>query len=244
MDPSFFIGSAGWSVPAETAVAFPSAGSHLARYSQVFNAVEINTSFHRPHGEATYERWAATVPDNFRFSVKLPKAVTHASALGTSDTLDQFLSATKHLGPKLGAMLAQFPPKLDFDPDAASRFFAAVRRRFEGTLVCEPRHPGWFGVHAEDVFQRFQIARVAADPAPLLDGSMPGGWKGVRYFRLHGSPRRYYSSYSHTYLTWLADELAKAPEPFWCVFDNTAAGAAVENALHLRGLLHPVAISA
>lgn len=237
MDASHFIGCAGWNVPADLAAGFPEDGTHLERYSAVFNAVEINSSFHRPHRPATYERWAASVPASFRFSVKIPKAVTHAGPPAPSATLDAFLDAALHLGPRLGALLAQFPPSQEFDAVAADHFFMAIRRRFDGPIACEPRNPGWFGAHADDLFQRLRVARVGADPAPIADGKMPGGWNGVRYHRLHGSPQRYYSSYSQSFLTWLADTVAADDVPTWCIFDNTASGAAAENALRFRSLL-------
>jgi uncharacterized protein YecE (DUF72 family) len=71
------IGTAAWSIPREHAAPFPVAGSHLERYAAVLNAVEINSSFYRPHRTATYERWAASVPEDFHFAVKIPKAITH-----------------------------------------------------------------------------------------------------------------------------------------------------------------------
>ena len=63
------IGCAGWSVLSRHRALFGTEGSHLARYATRFDAVEINSSFYRPHRRATYERWAASVPDAFRFSL-------------------------------------------------------------------------------------------------------------------------------------------------------------------------------
>ena len=74
-------GTAAWSIPKEHAAPFPVAGSHLERYGAVLNAVEINSSFYRPHRTTTYERWAASVPEDFRFAVKVPKAITHEHRL-------------------------------------------------------------------------------------------------------------------------------------------------------------------
>jgi hypothetical protein len=75
------IGTAGWSVHARYGDRVPPGGSHLERYARVLDAVEINSSFYRPHKRGTYERWAAAVPQGFRFAVKLPKAVTHQARL-------------------------------------------------------------------------------------------------------------------------------------------------------------------
>src|SRR5437763_17203339 len=93
-----FIGCAGWSIPREHAGHFRAKGSHLERYAGRFTAVEINSSFYRPHRATTYGRWAASVPANFRFAVKVPKEITHALRLvGAADLLDRFLDATGRL---------------------------------------------------------------------------------------------------------------------------------------------------
>ncbi|MDQ3815662.1 MAG: DUF72 domain-containing protein, partial [Armatimonadota bacterium] len=76
-----YIGCAGWSIPSPHAPEFPAAGSHLERYAARFPAVEINSSFYRPHRPQTYERWAAAVPTHFQFAVKVPKIITHERRL-------------------------------------------------------------------------------------------------------------------------------------------------------------------
>ena len=232
------IGCAGWTVPRSLTAVFPPDGSHLARTGAVFNAVEINTSFYRPHRPATYERWAATVPPTFRFSVKFPKAVTHAAALDAPGAARAFLDEAMHLGDRLGAVLVQLPPSQTLEEKTAARFFETVRARYDGLLACEPRHATWFGPEANRLMTSFHVARVAADPSPLPEGRAPGGWDGAIYYRLHGSPQRYYSSYGDDFLRWLADALRAAGVPSWCIFDNTARGAAPEDALRLMALLN------
>lgn len=232
------IGCAGWSIPKQHAAAFPIAGSHLARYAQRLAAVEINSSFYRPHRRATYERWAATVPDDFAFAVKLPKTISHALRLvGAAGALDEFLGQAAGLGGKLGVLLLQLPPSLGFDADIAGAFFALLRQRFDGGVVCEPRHPDWFAPAAEALLVARRIARVAADPPVVAAAADPGGWRGLAYFRLHGSPRIYYSDYASDRLDRLAEAVARLQDEgrtAWCIFDNTAAGAATANALALR----------
>src|SRR5215217_2835510 len=123
-------GTAAWSIPREHAAPFPVTGSHLERYGAVFNAVEINSSFYRPHRTATYERWAASVPEDFRFAVKVPKAITHERRLtDVDDLLDRFLSEAGGLGTKLGPLLVQLPPSLSFKPGVADRFLNQIRSR-------------------------------------------------------------------------------------------------------------------
>src|SRR5947209_14478083 len=105
------VGCAGWSIPREHAGRFPAGGSHLLRYAERFPAVEINTSFYRPHLPSTYARWAADTPEGFRFSVKVPKEITHEKRLvGVDDPLDRFLDETAALGAKRGPLLVQLPP--------------------------------------------------------------------------------------------------------------------------------------
>lgn len=207
-------------------------GSHLERYAQRFPAVEINSSFYRSHRPQTYARWAASTPIGFRFAVKIPKEITHTRRLREADTpLERFLAEVGALGEKLGPLAVQLPPSLPFEADAAGAFFRGLRRRFASGVVCEPRHSTWFTPEADQVLVGFEISRVAADPSPIPGAAEPGGWPGLRYFRLHGSPRVYYSAYSEAYFDTLAAALASSGG--WCIFDNTAAGEATANALGL-----------
>jgi uncharacterized protein YecE (DUF72 family) len=235
------IGTAVWSIPKEHAAPFPTAGSHLERYGAIMNAVEINTSFYRPHRTATYERWAASVPEDFRFAVKIPKSITHERRFkDVGDVLDRFLSEVSGLRPKLGPLLVQLPPSLAFQPGVADSFLRELRARVQGNIVCEPRHTSWFTPEVETLLAELRIARVAAAPAPVPGADEPGGWRGLSYYRLHGSPRIYYSAYSAEYLTAIAEVLARdaaAGVDTWCIFDNTAAFAATGDALTTRSLV-------
>ena len=232
------VGCAGWAIPKEHAGTFPGEGTHLTRYSGRQGGGRSHSSFYKPHKPATYAKWAQSVPEDFRFAVKVPKEATHARRLAdTQDVLDHFLPEVTALGQKLGPLLVQLPPSLSFSPEVAETFFAALRERFDGGVALEPRHASWFGPAAERVATKFRVARVAADPAVVPEASTPGGWDGLVYFRLHGSPKVYYSAYSDDYLEALSAKLSAAARAasVWCVFDNTAAGAATANALDVLG---------
>jgi uncharacterized protein YecE (DUF72 family) len=235
------IGTAGWSLPAAVQDRFPAEGSHLARYAAVFNGTEINSSFHRPHRPSTYRKWAASVPDRFRFSVKVPKRITHLLRLVNVDgALDAFIDEASALGERLDCLLVQLPPSLEFIAADAENFLVALRRRYSGDVALEPRHPGWFSPSCATVLERYRVARVAADPSLGPDAGDPGGWGGLVYWRLHGSPQIYRSSYSDTDLAELARKVLRAQRAalaVWCVFDNTASSAAVPNALALQKLV-------
>ena len=235
-----YVGCAGWSLPRDAQPHFPAEGTHLTRYAARFPAVEINSSFYRPHRPATYARWAASVPPGFRFSVKLPRTITHERRLAdAAPLLDAFLAEAGALGPALGCLLVQLPPSGAYAAATADAFFAALRARYAGAVAAEPRHASWFTAEAERLLTAWHVARVAADPARVPAAAEPGGWPGTVYYRLHGSPRTYYSAYDAAFLDALAPRLLAAPAGAWCVFDNTALGAATVNALELLDRVAP-----
>lgn len=234
------VGTAGWSIPSAIAAEFPGEGSQLERYARRFSAVEINSSFYRSHRVGTYQRWAAAVPATFRFSVKLPKAITHGRRLiATDDLLGAFRAEVAGLGGKLAVLLVQLPPSLAFDVDVADAFFTTLAHHVGVAVACEPRHATWFTEKADACLTSHRVGRVAADPVLAPGGERPGGWPGLRYHRLHGSPRTYYSTYDRTDLRELATKLQQddVATPRWCVFDNTASGAAAANALELDAMV-------
>lgn len=231
------IATAGWAIPRAVAERFPSEGSALQRYAARFDAVEINSTFYRSHRAATYARWVAATPAQFRFAIKLPKAITHEARLvGADAPLAFFRTEAIQLGDKLGPLLVQLPPSLAFDRATASTFFRQLRDHWPETIVCEPRHPSWFEPEADSLLVVHRIGRVAADPARVPAAAVPGGWRGVAYWRLHGSPRTYYSAYEAAALRALAATVHRETGECWCVFDNTTSGAAAANALDLKAM--------
>ncbi|SDG40707.1 MULTISPECIES: DUF72 domain-containing protein [unclassified Duganella] len=229
------IGCAGWSIGREAAPQFGGAGSHLQRYARVLNAVEINSSFYRPHQPQTYQRWADSVPDDFRFSVKLPRSITHDRRLADSaDLLDAFAAEAGALGHKLGCVLVQLPPSLALDAEAADRLWRQLRERFSCMQACEARHGSWFSETASALLSAHQVTRVIADPP----AGKPGPYvatTGAQYIRLHGSPRIYASLYSEQQLQQVAGVMAG--KDGWCIFDNTMSGQQTLQALRLQQLL-------
>lgn len=231
------IGTAGWSVPSQHRERFAAAGSQLETYGSVLNCVEVNSSFYTPHRLKTYERWAASVPPDFRFAVKIPKAVSHAPGLSfVQSDVDRFLSEVSGLGVKLGVLLLQLPPTSAFDESGADPLISWLQGQVTVPIVCEPRHASWFMPEVETWLAERRVARVAADPARFVGAGEPGAWNGLVYFRLHGSPRIYYSSYDDENLRAMENRLTAiaARSSVWCIFDNTAAGAAMDNVLALK----------
>jgi uncharacterized protein YecE (DUF72 family) len=238
--PPVRIGCAGWSLATRHQLLFPQGGSHLERYAQVFNAVEINSSFYRPHRPATYRKWAGSVPADFRFSAKIPRAISHdAKLIDAGDLLREFLDEVMNLGSNLGCLLLQLPPSLAFTPEHLG-FFDEFGALYAGPVVCEPRHVSWFTPAVDAALRERRVGRAAADPALTVRAHVPGGYRGLEYVRLHGSPHIYYDAYSTDALAVLGRRirtLRDGGSARWVIFDNTAAGHATLNALELQRIV-------
>jgi uncharacterized protein YecE (DUF72 family) len=245
---TIFIGTSDWGIAADGTAAFRAPDLHLQRFSSLMDCVEINSSFYRSHRARTYERWADHAPADFRFSVKCPKQISHRCRLeGVKETLARFVDTAGALGPKWCVLLVQLPTTLAYDDLVAGRFFEQVHARFGGSIVCEPRHPSWFTPQAERLMCGLEVARAAMDPAKWPGADEPGGWTQVLamdhapplYCRWHGSPREYWSSYDETWLRERALWIQSLPQQqaCWCIFGNTAGGAALRNALRLKAML-------
>jgi uncharacterized protein YecE (DUF72 family) len=244
MTRRWYVGTAGWTIPTNSAGRCPGGGTHLERYARVFRCAEINATFYRSPRESTLRRWAQSTGRSFRFAVKVPRLITHELQLQrAASALERFLAETSALMSKRGPLLVQLPPSLEFDARVTGRFFEMLRRRTSAFVVCEPRHESWFSTQAQALLHAFEVGRVAADPTRIAGADRPGGWPGIVYYRLHGSPRKYWSAYEDDFLEPIAEALRHVPAttPAWCIFDNTAGGAALENAWQVTALLriHP-----
>jgi len=149
----------------------------LAFYSRSFTTVEVNNTFYRMPKRDVMERWAKTVPANFRFTIKASRRITHVAKLrDCQDSVDYLYRQLEPLGPKLGAVLFQCPPSLEID---LARLQAFVGMLPEGARAAiEFRHPSWF---EDDVFACLREAGVAMcigdydaeEDAPLPTGETP-----------------------------------------------------------------------
>ena len=266
LTPSLICACAGWNVPGlineELLEQFPSlaqvqgeinssknaevALTHLERYAQFLTGVEIDSSFYRSHLPSTYARWRNSVPAEFRFSVKVPKAITHVLRLKNCEyELQKFILETSSLEEKLGCLLIQLPPSLPFDYGIAHKFLCQIKQLSKTPLALEPRHASWFEPASFDLLTKQEICLVAADPGiagyDALQDNFPITASTV-YLRLHGSPHMYKSSYDKAYLKNLSLRIAillKQGQHIWCVFDNTAEGAAFPNAVTIQRQQNP-----
>ncbi len=226
-----YIGTAGWSLPKE----IERGEALLQEYAKRLNVVEINRTFYKLPRASTFARWAQMTPQEFRFILKLHRSFTHINRLKT-DGLEEFCVAIAPIKEKLLALLVQLPPSLEYRADRAEKFFRTLVTVCSTQIVCEPRHRSW--VESEELFRELHIARVAADPPRYEIDKEPGGWQAFCYYRLHGSPKIYYSAYGEPFLFSLAQKLRASKALVKVViFDNTTKGAAFFNALQLKEII-------
>jgi uncharacterized protein YecE (DUF72 family) len=239
------VGIAGWSNPPSQRGDRRPNESHLAYYAARFSCVEINSSFYKAHQAATYRRWRDETPPEFRFSVKMPRSITHEAGLRrAAREVSRFYEEIAHLRPKLTAVLVQLPPTLEFNLRSMRAFFKTVPRTRGIAITCEPRHVSWFSAAADAALRELHVTRVAADPARCAGAGDAGGARRVAYYRWHGTPRMYYSKYSDAQLQAFAKKVSRSRvKEVWCIFDNTARFAAWDDALRFRSFLEGPGVS-
>ncbi len=170
----YFLGLPAWGFPGWTGQYFPrpsSGESSLSLYARVFNTVEGNTSFYRVPEPDTVRRWTEAVAGNdFRFSFKLPRTLTHEARPDRRD-LELFFSAMEVLGDNQGPFLVQLPASVGPDDlPRLERLFAALPS--EWRYVLELRHPGFFSEPelVEPLLARVGAGRVMFDSRPIYQG--------------------------------------------------------------------------
>lgn len=228
-----YVGTAAWNIPKMALESFPTEGTHLERYAQVLNAVEINSSFYKDHQGKSYKRWADSTPIDFKFSVKLNRRFTHDCKLKIDkEDLRMNLSAISELGEKWGSLLLQFAGKQQFQPKDMEVFYKTIRERFHGAIALEARNLSWMSEDSMALMQEYGVSKVDADPEKCpgkLNFEFP---EKIKYYRLHGSPEIYKSDYDQNYLNELFKKIsAQHAGDVWCIFDNTAYGHATNNAV-------------
>jgi len=244
-----YIGTAGWSLSLALAPRAYPGQSGLPRYAQYFNAVEVNSTFYRLPRARTIERWRDGTPPGFRFTLKVPRSITHEARLvGVELEVGELCERVAHFERKLGALLIQLPASFEFDARRVAHFLSLLSESTAAPLVVEPRHPSWFADEATRLLIERDVARAAADPACCPAAALPLSASRLVYFRWHGSPRLYFSAYLPEALAALGTALLAARQSggvrrdVYCFLDNTALGAAAVNALSLKAeLMRPCA---
>ncbi len=236
------IGTSGWVYPHWRGRFYPKdlpTSRWLAHYASLFDTVELNNSFYRQPQRVAFERWARAVPDGFVYAVKLNRYLTQFKRLNVDRaTIARSYDTMAGLGPKLGAVLVQLPPRFRFDAERADGFFRLVSRRRRRHAL-EPRDASWLTDGALDVLRRRRVALCIIDTARWP--TRIAVTADFVYLRFHGPGERLYAaSYSDDALRewawrirgWRDDGL-----DVFAYFNNDERGYAPKNALRLRELV-------
>jgi uncharacterized protein YecE (DUF72 family) len=195
--------------------------------SRALPCIEINSSFYRLQSRASYARWHAETPDDFVFSLKAPKHITHELRLrDVAQPIAHFLtSGPFELRQKLGPILWQFPPNFKFDPALFEPFLAMLPHDTEAAFemaynhdisivghatpkdaphalrhAVEIRHASFVDVSFIDMLRHYGVAMVVADTGDRWP-EFEDVCADFMYLRLHGADELYASGYSEADLT-------------------------------------------
>lgn len=217
--------------------------SRLNYYSSLFNTVEVNSSFYKVPMPSTFEKWSMDVPENFRFTVKLFREITHVKELHTDlDKINHFIKAADRTGNKKGCVLVQFPGKITL------KYFTRVEeilQRLEETdqpiqwkKAIEFRSPDWYTGETAELLNEYGASMVLHD-IPKAKIFEAGKEAGFVYVRFHGPKGDYRGGYSTDFLKEKAGQIKrwlKEGRDVYAYFNNTI-GSAFENAMTLQTLI-------
>ena len=236
------IGTSGWSYDHWQGVLYPPdtpVAARLPFYLQRFRTVEVNSTFYRWPVDATFARWFARLPDDFRMTVKAPRGLTHGARLYAPERwLARIAASVRYLGHKRGMVLVQLPPDFAYDHARLAYFLDQVPPWLK--VAVELRHPSW---HCEAVWELLEETRTAY--CVMSGAHLPCHLRATApfvYVRLHGpDPHHLYAgSYSDDNLQWWAGRIGEwqaLGKEVYVYFNNDGAGNAVRNAARLRELV-------
>lgn len=234
------IGTSGWHYVHWIGPFYPeelSKKDMLKYYVQFFSTAEINNSFYKLPAQNTFQNWAETVPEEFTFSVKANRYITHMKKLkNADDALNNFFDGIKPLKSKLGVILFQLPPHWKCNIERLKSFLELLPSGKQYTF--EFRNSSWWNDTVYDLLKAnnaaFCIFDLAGVFSPIISTT------DFIYIRLHGPNDAYQGLYSEEALQEWAERIEgwinKGKEVF-CYFDNDQAGFAVKNALRLKQIL-------
>lgn len=218
--------------------------SRLTYYASIFNSIEINSSFYKIPQAATISKWAASVPEEFRFTFKLWKGITHSKALNfNKEDVSAFFNSINAVKEKKGCLLIQFPPSLSRAYTAQLDNLLSCIKEANITqdwkIAVEFRNKSWYHEQVYDLLNFHKSAIVIQDipksATPLLNHTTD-----FMYIRFHGPTGNYRESYSEDFLNEYASYLKEwidEGKTVYVYFNNTM-GDALRNLKTLNGLLH------
>jgi uncharacterized protein YecE (DUF72 family) len=206
----------------------------LAYFSARFPTVEVNNSFYRLPERATFERWGRESAPGFVVTVKASRFITHVKRMKEPvEPLKLLWERARGLGPKLGPVLFQFPPKFRVDPPRLEEFLGALPQGMRAAF--EFRDASWHADATYELLDRAGAALVMADsPGARVPGAITGGWAYVRFHKGTAvSP-----GYTRRKLRAWAERIAEMrARDVWVYFNNDTGGAAIRDAIAMTDML-------
>ncbi len=198
----------------------------LTHYSNRFHTVEVNNVFYRLPEKAIFERWAAAAPEDFVFSLKASRYLTHVLRLSKpTEPVRRLLERSRGLGHKVGPILLQLPANFRADPGR----LASTLRVFPSSVrvAFEPRHESWYTDEVADILRQYGAAFCLSDTPQRKS---PLTYRRVGICRLHEGRAHPAPCYGRTAITNWAGRLADLwdqSEDVYAYFNNDHGGCAV-----------------
>lgn len=213
----------------------------LKYYSEHFSTVEVNASFYHLMPAKTFSKWRETTPDNFIFSVKTSRYLTHIKKLNEpKEPWQKFINNAKNLKEKLGPILVQLPPNLKSNPERLEKFLKIAGKKYK--IAVEVRNETWYNTDIYAILKKHNAAMVLADNRgePLFSGREIPLTADFVYIRMHGPTGLYGSKYTDKQLGALAEKIAdwRKGRNVYVYFNNDIEGFAAENAFSLRKMVN------
>ena len=240
-----FVGTSNIVVPAGGKESFPPEfrdKSRLNYYSSLFNTVEVNNTFKKIPQATTFEKWSLDVGDDFVFTVKLWREVTHVKKLKVDlDNIDLFMQAANHTSKK-GCLLVQFPASITADYINEFEFILErlhkVDKKNEWRKAIELRSDTWYNNETKTLLKKYKASLVLQD-MPKSRNLEVNDKSPFHYFRFHGPKGDYRGSYTDAFLLVQAAKIQRCLEKgkdVYVYFNNTM-GNALNNAITLRSMI-------
>lgn len=241
----FFSGTSNVVLPVPNKLAFPEAfrdKSRLTYYASLFNTVEINSTFRKLPMPQTVEKWAESVPDDFRFTFKFPATITHNYGLAFNpEDVNQFMRVVAACVDKKGCLLVQFPGMLKAaHTSQLEKLLALIRQNDpekQWKVACEFRHLSWYHDDTYKLLESHHTGIVIHDmpPSPPIKDDMAG----FVYVRFHGTEKGYQGSYPDDFIEAYAMRIKawKDEGKTVYVYFNNTVGDAVNNLMTLNRMM-------
>jgi uncharacterized protein YecE (DUF72 family) len=233
------IGTSGWHYAPWRGAFYPkdlTTKDFLSFYVTRFGTTELNNPFYRMPSEAAVAAWRDATPEDFLFSWKASRFITHMKRLkDTDESVDFLMGRAGGLGEKLGPILFQLPPSLKMDRERLAAFLSRLPKKQRFTF--EFRHPSWYEPRILDLLRDHDAALCLSDHA-----AAPSPWEATAsfvYIRGHGTDGRYAGNYSDDTLTEWASDTARwrrEGRDVYAYFDNDIKSAAPKDAARLAAM--------